>query len=142
MIRSLQWKFIKLYSSRISIVKMKPNKLLAAQIITSIHTQRGRVVKLKFARYQLDHEILLKINFDNHLCKQDIQANSIRYKDFHKTRSLREKDAMSLHSMMIEPPSKSKKLKRVGKIFLDLFDLSKYPLITNIHFMIHDVEAS
>ena len=49
---------------------------------------------------------------------------------------------MPLHSMAIEHPSKSGKLNAVGKIFLDLFDLSKYPLITTIHFMIGDVEAS
>ena len=38
--------------------------------------------------------------------------------------------------------SKSGKLNGVGKIFLDLFDMSKYPLITTIHFIIDDVEAS
>ena len=49
---------------------------------------------------------------------------------------------MPLQSMTIEHPSKSRKLNRVGKIFLDLFNLSKYPLITIIHFMIDHVEAS
>ena len=42
-----QQKFIKLYSTPKPVVKMKPNKLLAARIITSIHARRGRVVKLK-----------------------------------------------------------------------------------------------
>ena len=49
---------------------------------------------------------------------------------------------MPLHSITIEHPSKSGKLNGVGKTFLDLFDKSKYPLITTIHFMIDDVEAS
>jgi len=56
-------------------------------------------VKLKFARYQLDDDILLKRNFDSHLWKQYIQSNSIRYKDFHKTKSPREKDAMPMFSI-------------------------------------------
>lgn len=49
---------------------------------------------------------------------------------------------MPLHSMTIEHPSKLGKLNRVGKIFLDLFDLHKYTIITTIHFMIDDVESS
>ena len=49
---------------------------------------------------------------------------------------------MPLHFMTIQHPSKSGKLIGVGKIILDLFDLSKYPLITTIHLMIDDVEAS
>ena len=99
-------------------------------------------MKLKSARYQLANDISMKRNFDSHLWQQYIQANAIRYKDFHKTKSLREKDAMPLHSVTIEHPYKSWKLNGVGNIFLDLFDLSKYPLITTIHFMVDDVEAS
>ena len=99
-------------------------------------------MKLKSDRYQLGEDILRKINFDNHKCKQCSQADAISYKDFHKTKSPREKDAMPLHSLTIEHPSKSGKLTGVGKIFLDLFDMSKYPLIINIHFMVDDVEAS
>jgi hypothetical protein len=121
---------------------MKRNMLLEAQIITSIHIRRGRTVKLKFVRYQLVDDIPMKRNFDNHIWKQYIQANSIRYKDFHKTKSQREKDAMPLHSMTIEHPSKLGKLNGIGKICLDLFDLSKYPFITTIHFMIEFVKAS
>ena len=34
---SSQWKFRKLYSTPKPVVKMKPNKLLATRIITSIH---------------------------------------------------------------------------------------------------------
>ena len=98
-------------------------------------------MKLKFTQYQLANEILLKKKFHSHLWQQYIQANAIRYKYFHNTKSPMEKDAMPLHSMTIEHPSKSRKLNGVGKIFLDLFDLSKYPLITTIHFMIDDVEA-
>ena len=48
---------------------------------------------------------------------------------------------MPLHSMTIEHPFKLGKLNGVGKIFVDLFDLCKYPLITKIHLMIDDVEA-
>ena len=44
--------------------------------------------------------------------------------------------------MTIEYKSKLGKLNGVGKIFLDLFNLSKYPLISTIHFMIDNVEAS
>ena len=44
--------------------------------------------------------------------------------------------------MTIKHPSKSGKLKGVGKIFLDLFDMNKYTLITTIHSRIDDVEAS
>ena len=34
------------------------------------------------------------------------------------------------------------KLNGVGKIIIDLFDLNKYTLITTIHFMVDDDEAS
>ena len=44
---SSQWKFRKLYSTPKPVVKMKPNKLLASRIITSIHARRGRPMKLK-----------------------------------------------------------------------------------------------
>jgi len=44
---SLQQKFTKLYSIPKLVVKMKFNKLLAAQMITSIHARRGRAGKLK-----------------------------------------------------------------------------------------------
>ena len=46
------------------------------------------------------------------------------------------------HFMTIKHPSKSGKLNGVGKIFPDLFDLNKYSLITGIHFIIDDVQAS
>ena len=101
---SLQQKFRKIYSSPKPIVKMKLNKLLATRIITSIHARRGRAVKLKSTRYQLNDDILRKRNFDNHLRKQCIQDDSIRYKYFHKTKSPREKNAMPLHSVKIEHP--------------------------------------
>ena len=121
---------------------MKPNKLLSSQIITSILAQRGRAVKLKSAQYQLADDVLLKRNFDSHLWKRCSQANAIRYQDFHKTTSSRKKNAMPLHSMTMEHPSKQGKLNGVGKIFLDWFDLHKYTLSTAIHFMVDDVEAS
>jgi hypothetical protein len=111
-------------------------------MITSIHAQRGRVVKLKSTRYQLVEDILRKRKFHNHIWKQFIQANAISYKHFHKTKSPREKYAMPLHSMTIEHPSKSRKLNGVGKIFLYFFNLYKYTLITIIYFMVDDVEAS
>jgi hypothetical protein len=69
---SLQPKFRKLYSSPKPIVRMKPNKLLETQIITSIHPRRGRAIKLKSTRYQLADDILMKRNFDNHIWKQCI----------------------------------------------------------------------
>ena len=49
---------------------------------------------------------------------------------------------MSPHSVTIEHLSKQEKLNGVGKIFPNLFDLNTYTLITTIHFMIDDVEAS
>ena len=49
---------------------------------------------------------------------------------------------MPLHSMKIEHPSEQGKLNGIGRIFLDLFDLHKYTLITTIHFMVDDVETS
>ena len=100
---------------------MKLNKLLAAQIITSIHARRGRAVKVKSTRYQLDVDILMKRNFDNHIQKQCIQDDSIKYKYFHKASRPREKIAMPLHSVTIKHPSKLEKLNEVGKIFPDLF---------------------
>ena len=111
-------------------------------MITSIHTQRGRAVKLKSIRYQLADDILLNINFDSHLWQQCIQVDAIRYKDFHNIKSLREKDAIPPHSVTIEHPWKQGKLNGVSKIFSYLFDLNKYTLITTIHFMVDDVEAS
>ena len=98
---SSQWKFRKLYSTLGPVVKMKPNKLLAAQIITLIHARRGRAVKLKSARYQLDDDNLRKRNFENNIWKQCIQSNAISYRYFHKTTGPREKDA-------IKHPSKSR----------------------------------
>ena len=44
---SSQWKFRKLYSTPKPVLKMNFNKLLATQMITSIHERRGRGVKLK-----------------------------------------------------------------------------------------------
>jgi hypothetical protein len=122
---SSQWKFRKLYSTPKPVVKMKLNKLLATRMITSIHARRGRVVKLKSTRYQLVVDILMKTKFDNHIHKQCIQDESIRYRYFNKATSVREKDAMPPHSVTIKHPLKSGKLNGVGKIFLDLFDLNK-----------------
>jgi hypothetical protein len=85
---------------------------------------------------------MMKRNVGNHTWKHCIQDDSTKYRDFHKTISLREKIAKPLHSATIEHPSKSGKLNGVGKIFPDLFDLNKYTLITTIHFMVDDVEAS
>ena len=99
-------------------------------------------MKLKSTQYQLADDIFLKRNFDSHLWQQYIQSNAIIYKYFYKTKSTREKDAMYLNSMTIEHPSKSGKLNGVGKIFLYLLNLHRYTLITTIHFMIDDVEAS
>ena len=84
----------------------------------------------------------MKRNFDSHLRKKCIQAYATIYKYLHKTTSLKNNDAMPLHSMTIEHPSKQGKLNGVGKIFLDLFNVHKYTLITTIHFMVDDVEAS
>jgi hypothetical protein len=139
---SAQRKFRKLYSTQKPFVNMKPNKLLASHIITSIHARRRRVVKLMSTRYQLVDDILMKRNFDNHIWKQCIQSNSIRHRSFHKNKSPREKNAKPLHSVTIEHLSKSGKLNGVGKISPDLVDLNKYTLITIIHFMIDDVKAS
>ena len=121
---------------------MKPNKLLATRIITSIHARRGRAVKLKSTWYQLVVDILMKRNFDCHIRKKCIQDDSIRYKYFHKVMSLREKDPMPPHYMTIKHQSKSRKFNGVGKIFPVLFDMYKYTLLTTIHFMIDDVETS
>ena len=49
---------------------------------------------------------------------------------------------MPPHSVTIKHPLKSSKLNGVGKIFPDLFDPNKYTLITTIHFIIDDIEAS
>lgn len=121
---------------------MKPNKLLATQIIISIHARRGRAMKLKSARYQLADGILLKRNFESHLWTKCIQSYDMRYQYFHSTTSLRKKYAMSLHSVTIEHASKQGKWKEFGKIFLDLFEPHKYTLITTIYFMVEDIESS
>ena len=121
---------------------MNLNKLLVAQIITSIHARRGRVVKLKSTRYQLVDDILLKRNFDSHLWQKCIQVDAIKYRYFHKTTIPREKDEMPPHSVTIKHLNKSGKLNGVGNIFLHLFNLDKYTLITSIHFMIDNVEVS
>jgi hypothetical protein len=117
-----QWRFGKLYSAPKQIVKMKPNKLLAAQIITSIHARIGRSVKLMSTRYQMVVDILMKRNFDSQILRQCIQDYSIRYKYLHKATSLREKYAMPPHSVTIKHPSKLGKLNEDGNIFLDLFE--------------------
>ena len=109
---------------------MKPNKLLVARIITSIHERRGRVVKLKSTRHQFTDDILIKRNFNSLIRKQCIQDDSSRYRDFHKSTCLREKIAKPLH------------LNEVGRIFPYLFYLNKYTLITTISYMIDEVEAS
>ena len=138
----LQRKSRKIYSSPKPFVKMKPNKLLATRIMISIHARTWRVVKLKYAWYQLVDDILLKRNYDNHLWPKCIQAYVTRCHYCHKSISLSKKDAMPLHYVTIEHPSKQGKLNRVGKIFPDLFELHKYTLITAIFFMGNDVEAS
>ena len=115
---------------------MKFNKLLAAQMITSIHARRGRAVKLKSTRYQVAIE-----KFDSHIWRECIQDYSTKYRDCHKKESLRERIAKPLHFVTIEHPSKSGKLNEIGKIFPDLFDLNKYTLTTTISCMIDDVEA-
>jgi hypothetical protein len=138
---SSQQNFIKLYSTPKPVVKMKPNKLLATQIITSIN-ERRRAVKLKSTQYLLTNDILIMRNFNSINQKKCIQDDSSRYRYFHKTTSSREKIAKPLRSATIEHPSKSGKLNEVGKIFLDLFYLNKYTLITSISCMIDDVEAS
>ena len=139
---SSQRKLRKFYSTPKPTVEMKLNKLLVAQMITSIHARRGRVVKLKSTRYQVTGDILMKRNFDSHIQKQCIPDDSIRYKDFHKATSPRENNTMSQHFMTIKHPSKSGKLNGASKIFPYFFDLNKYTLITTTHFMIDDVEAS
>ena len=120
---------------------MKLNKLLVVRMITSIHTRRGRAMKLKSNRYQLAIDILRKRNFNSFIRKQCVQDDSNRYKDFHKIENIRDKIAKPLHSVTIELLSKSGKLNEVGKIFLDLFDLNKYILTTTISYMIHDFQA-
>ena len=55
---------------------------------------------------------------------------------------MRQKDAKPLHFITFDHPSRSGKLNGVGKIFLGLLDMYKYTLITTIHFMVDDVEAS
>ena len=47
----LQWKLRNIYSSPKPFVKNKPNKLLGARMIISIHARKGQVVKLKSARH-------------------------------------------------------------------------------------------
>ena len=138
---SSQWKLRKLYSAHKPVVKMKLNKLLAAQMITSIHARRGRVVKLKSNQYKLVVDILIKRNFNSFIHKQCVQDDSTIYKDFHKIENLREKIAKPLHFVTIEHPSKSGKLNEVGKIFPYLFELNKYNLTTTISYMINDVEV-
>ena len=64
--RSSQWEFRNLCSSPKPVVKMKLNNLFIAPIIISINRRSGRVVKLKFIRYQLVVDILMKRNFVNH----------------------------------------------------------------------------
>ena len=137
----LQWRLRKIYSSPKLFVKMKPNKLLVARIIISIHARRG-AVKLKSARYQSFDDILLKRNYDSHLWPKCIQSYVTRYHDFHRTARLRMKDAMGLPSVTTKHPSKYGKLNRVGRIFPNLFDLHTHTLITTIFFMVNDVEAS
>ena len=79
--------------------------------------------------------------FNSCICRQCIHDYSTRYRDFHSKESLRERTAKLLHSVTIEHPTKSGKLNKVGKIFLDLRDLNKYTLTTMISCMIDDVEA-
>ena len=136
---SSQWKFRKLYSTHKPFVKTKLNKLLSAQIITSIHVRRGRAVKLKSSRYQLVVDIWIKRNFNSFIRKQCVQDDSTRYKYFYKIKNLREKIAKPLHSVTIEHPSKSGRLNEIGKIFPNLFDLNNYTLITTIQFMVDDI---
>ena len=139
---SSQQKFRKLYSTPKPVAKIKLNKLSTAQTTTSIHARRERDVKLKSTRYQVVVHILIKRNFDSHIQRQCIQDDYTRYRDFHKTKILRDKIAKPLHSVTIEHPSKSGNLNGVGKIFLDLFDLNKYNPINTISFMIDNIKAS
>ena len=46
---------------------MKLNKSLVARIIVSVHAQKGQAIRLRSTLCQLNNDILLQINYDNHL---------------------------------------------------------------------------
>ena len=103
---SSQRRFRKLYSSPKLVVKMKLNNLFTAQIIIPINARRGRAVKLKFIRYQLVVDVLIKRNFVSHMNKLwQSQDNYVRYLDFHKVTSSRKNNAKSQYFMTIKHPN-------------------------------------
>jgi hypothetical protein len=62
--KSLWWKIRKILLSPKPLVKIKLNKLLAARIIVSVHARKGRTVRLKTMRCQLNDDIWL---YQNHI---------------------------------------------------------------------------
>ena len=55
--KSLRWKQQKILLSPNPLVKIKLNKVLAARIIVSVYAQKGRTVRLKTIRCQLNDDI-------------------------------------------------------------------------------------
>ena len=86
---------------------MKLNKLLAATRIVSIHARKGRVVRLKYARFQLTYDILLQRIYDKNL---------LRCQVYRITTSAQKKDELPLQSMTIEHLFKQGKLNVFGNI--------------------------
>ena len=62
--KSLRWKIQKILLSPKPLVKIKLNKLLATRIIVSVHARKGRIVRLKTMRCQLNDNIWL---YQNHI---------------------------------------------------------------------------
>ena len=60
--KSLRWKKHRLLLSPNPLVKIKLNKLLAARIIVSVHARKGRTVRLKNMKDQLNDNIWLYQN--------------------------------------------------------------------------------
>ena len=60
--KSLQQNIRKILLSLKPLVKIKLNKLLEARIIVSVHARKGRIVRLKNMRCQLNDDIWLYQN--------------------------------------------------------------------------------
>ena len=60
--KSLQWNIRKMLLSPKPLVKIKLNKLLASRIIVLVHARKGRTVRLKNMKCQLNDDIWLYQN--------------------------------------------------------------------------------
>ena len=132
---SSQWKFRKLYSSLKLVVKMKLNNSFTTWINIPNQFKKRKSCETEDTRYQLVFDILIKRSF----CQSQSQfCQILRFAQGYK---FEEKEYKVSYFMTIKHPNQGSWMELVRSFHI-CFNLNKYSLITTIHFIINDVEAS